>query len=153
MSFSGGIAASFLVRREYFRKFAMQKISSAISLGCIAIAIAAYPSAYEIVPLCLLSMAFALVACGNDMFGVLAMPVSRFLGEMSYSIYLLHGIILYVTFNFIVGVPESRALSAMEHWLLVAGITPVLIVVCFVAFRFIESPAMRSITKFTAGLR
>jgi peptidoglycan/LPS O-acetylase OafA/YrhL len=122
-------------------------------LGCIAIAVTFYPSAFEIVPLLLLSVAFTLIACGNNLFGVLVSPVSRTLGEMAYSIYLLHGITLFVAFNFILGVGDSRALSPITHWLVVAGITPVLVFVCFLTFRYVESPAMRSTTTFTAWLR
>jgi peptidoglycan/LPS O-acetylase OafA/YrhL len=151
--FSGGITASFLVRWDSFRQFAARRISSFISLGCIAIAVTFYPSAFEIVPLLLLSVAFTLIACGNNLFGVLVSPVSRTLGEMAYSIYLLHGITLFVAFNFILGVGDSKALSPITHWLVVAGITPVLVFVCFLTFRYIESPAMRSTTTFTAWLR
>jgi peptidoglycan/LPS O-acetylase OafA/YrhL len=151
--FLGGITASLLVRSDLFRQFAIRRISSFISLGCIALAVTFYPSAFEAVPLLLLSVAFVLIACGNDMYGVLVSPISRTLGEMAYSIYLLHGITLFVVFNFILGVGDSRALSPITHWLVVAGITPVLVFVCFLTFRYIESPAMRSTTTFTAWLR
>lgn len=151
--FLGGITAAILVRWDLFRQFAIRRISSFISLGCIAIAVAVYPSAFELVPLFLLSAAFTLIACGNNMFGILVSPVSRTLGEMAYSIYLLHGITLFVTFKFILGITASRVLSPMTHWVLVLGITPVLVFICFVTFRLIESPAMHSTTAFTAWLR
>ena len=153
LAFVGGIIASFLVRFELFRQFAARKGSSFIALGFIAIAFTVYPSAYAMAPLFLLSMAFALIACGNSLFGLLINPVSRTLGEMAYSIYLLQGIALFVTFNFIVGLPESRALSPIIYWLLILGITPVLVLGCFVTFRLIESPAMRSTTAVTNWLR
>ncbi|WP_249653550.1 acyltransferase family protein [Pectobacterium brasiliense] len=38
---------------------------------------------------------FTLVVFGNDIFGVLSMKSSKLLGEVSYSIYLTHGIIIY----------------------------------------------------------
>ena len=153
ISFLGGISAAFFVRSELFRQFAARKISSLISLGCIAIAVGVYPSGFELVPLLLLSMAFVIIACGNTMFGILVNPVSRTLGEMAYSIYLLHGITLFVTFTFILGVNESRGLSSITHWLMVVGVTPVLVSLSFFTFKYIESPAMRSTTPFTAWLR
>jgi peptidoglycan/LPS O-acetylase OafA/YrhL len=153
LAFFGGIIASFLVRLELFRRFSIRRVSSFISLACIAIAFTAYPSAYGIAPLLLLSVAFALIASGNSLFGSLTSPVSRTLGEMAYSIYLLQGVTLFVTFNFIVGLPESRALSPITHWLLIVGITPVLVLACFVTFRLIEHPAMRSATTVTDWLR
>jgi peptidoglycan/LPS O-acetylase OafA/YrhL len=151
--FFGGITASLLVRSDLFCQFAIRRISSFILLGCIALAVTFYRSALDAVPLLLLSAAFILIACGNNLFGVLVNPVSRTLGEMAYSIYLLHGITLFVFFNFILGITASRELTPLAHWLLVAGITPVLLSLCFLTFRYIESPAMRSTATFTAWLR
>jgi len=152
-SFLGGISAAFLVRSELFRQIAARKISSIIALGCIAIAVGVYPSGLEIAPILLMSVAFVLIACGNTMFGILVNPVSRTLGEMAYSIYLLHGITLFITFTFILGITEARGLSSISHWLIVVGVTPVLLTLSFFTFRYIESPAMHSTTKFTAWLR
>jgi len=152
-SFFAGIAASFLVRSDRICRFAAQKISSCICLGCIGAAVVYYPSAYDAAPLLLLSTAFVIIACGNTLFGMLVSPVSRTLGEMAYSIYLLHGIVLFVFFRFVVGMDGARSLSPMMHWLLIAGITPVLIIACFMTFRLIEHPAMQSTSAITARLR
>ncbi len=153
LSFLGGIVASFLVRYDSFRSFAGRRGTSFIIIGCVGIAVAGFPSAYGVAPLVLLSVAFALIASGNSLFGVLVSPVSRTLGEMAYSIYLLHGVTLFVTFNFIVGVTESSRLSSMMHWLLVIGVTPGLMLGCFLTFRFIERPAMHSTPMVMSWLR
>lgn len=152
ISFLGGIAASFLVRSDLFRYFAANRLSSFVSLGCVTIAVAAFPSAYGIGPLFLLSLAFALIAGGNSMFGVLCSPVSRSLGEIAYSIYLLHSVTLFIAFTFVLGVTESKALSPISHWLLVVGITPILISISLITFRFIERPAMQSTNALTTWL-
>ena len=152
-AFLGGIAASFLVRVQLFREFATTKSAAIIPFACIAIAVTAYSSTYGVVPLLLLCVAFALIAGGNSLFGLLTSTVSRTLGEMAYGIYLLHGITLFVTFNFIIGLPESRAASPLTHWLLIVGITPALVLGCFVAFRLVENPAMQSTTTATEWLR
>lgn len=153
ISFLGGITASFLARSDLFRRFAVRKISSFVALGCVGITVAAFPSAYGVVPLFLLSVAFALIASGNSLFGALVSPVSRTLGEFAYSIYLLHCITLFIAFTFVFGVPESRGLSPISHWLVVVGVIPILIFTCFLTFRFIERPAMQSTATFTAWLR
>lgn len=151
--FLGGIMASILVRSDSFCRFAARKISSFILLGCIAFTVIFYPSAFEAIPLLLLSIAFTLIACGNTVYGILVSPISRILGEISYSIYLLHGILLFVTFNFILGIGYSRTLSPLTHWFSAIAITPFLVSICFLTFRYIESPAMRSTSKLTAWLR
>lgn len=153
LSFLGGIMASFLVRSDRFRNFAVRRVSSFVVIGCVGVAVAAFPSAYETLPLFLLAVAFALIASGNSLFGLLVSPVSRTLGEYAYGIYLLHGITLFTIFTFVLGLPESRALSPVSHWLVVVGITPFLIFICFLTFRFIERPSMQSTTRVTTWLR
>lgn len=150
LSFAGGIAAAFLVRSDSFRRFSGGKIASFVVVGCVGATVAAFPSANALVPLILLSLAFALIAAGNSVFGVLTHPASRFLGEFAYSLYLLHGIVLFVVFNFILGLPASRALSPLAHWLIVVGMTPFLVAICFLTFRLIERPAMQSASRISA---
>jgi peptidoglycan/LPS O-acetylase OafA/YrhL len=153
MSFLGGIIASFIVRLDWPRKFAVTRLSSFIVLLCISSSFALFPSAYKFYPLLFLTLAFSLIACGNSLFGILESPVSRTLGEMAYSIYLLHGLILFVTFNFILGIPESKSLSPFTYWLIIWGVTPILIFTCFFSFRYIEQPSMNSVNGLTGWLR
>jgi len=153
LAFLGGIVAAVLARWPAFRAFAAGRMASMAALGCLAIVVALYASAYSVGPVLLLSVAFTFIAAGNTLFGALVSPMSRRLGEMAYGIYLLHGMALFVTFYFILGVAEARAYSPAQHWLVVLCITPVLVVACFAAFRLIESPAMRSTAALTAWLR
>lgn len=153
LSFIGGIAASFIVRVIAFRQFAASIVASLCALGFIIAVVIAYPSAYGIVPLLLLSLAFSFIAAGNSMFGALTHPVSRTLGEMAYSIYLLHGIILFIAFTLIIGKNQAMNLSPVTYWTVIVSLTPVLILTSFYTFRFIERPAMHSTTAVTAWLR
>lgn len=153
LSFLGGIIASVLARWDRFREFAANRYSSILLLGCLTVSVFFFPSAYALFPILLLSAAFALIASGNSIFGILSHPVSRMLGELSYGIYLLHGILLFAAFNFALGLPEARALSPTSHWLMVAGLTPILITTCFISFRIIEFPAMQQTPAVTAWLR
>jgi peptidoglycan/LPS O-acetylase OafA/YrhL len=112
-----------------------------VSLGT---AIALFPLTYGFAPFVLLTMFFCIVAAGNDLFGLLTRPAARKLGEMAYSIYMLHGLILYATFDLIVGATRSRALSPLGHWAIVIGVViPALLLICHTTFRFIEYPPMR----------
>jgi peptidoglycan/LPS O-acetylase OafA/YrhL len=153
LSFLGGIIAAFLVRFELFRYFALKQVSSFITLGCICIAVAIFPGAFGVGPILLLSVAFALIAGGNSIFGVLLSPVSRTLGEMTYSIYLLHGLALFSTFTFVFDVIDFKTIFPITYWLVVVGITPILIFVSFFTFRWIERPALQFANTFTAWLR
>jgi peptidoglycan/LPS O-acetylase OafA/YrhL len=153
LTFLGGIAASFLVRIEAFRKFAATRVATVLLVGCLAADVYTFASADGIVQLLLLSAAFCLIAGGNSIFGILVSPVSRTLGEMAYSIYLLHGMILFVTFTLIMGTENVKSLSPTTYWLLVIGISPILIMISYCTFRLIEQPGMQSKDAVTAWLR
>lgn len=54
---------------------------------------------YGLVPMCLFAFVFLSVAGGNDLVGLLSTRGARILGEISFSIYVIHGIVLYVAFR------------------------------------------------------
>jgi peptidoglycan/LPS O-acetylase OafA/YrhL len=153
LSFLAGMAASILARSGWFRRFAAGMVSSLLVSVCLVAAVAFFHSANELAPLLLLSLAFALMAAGCGLFGILDHPLSRTLGELAYSMYLLHGIALFVIFKLVLGVQASKSLSPVQHWIVVAGITPILVVICFLAARHVEQPAMRNTTRVTGWLR
>ncbi|MEC5387829.1 acyltransferase [Uliginosibacterium sp. H3] len=153
-SFVCGISTAVVVRYDLFRQGAVTRTASLVAMACIGAAIFLFPSAYkQFSSIFLLFMAFAIFAGGNNLFGLLSHPVSRTLGEVTYSIYLLHGLVLFVLFRFVIGMEASRALSPTMFWACVTAVTPILIATCFVTFRFIEYPAMHSTTRITAWLR
>ncbi len=152
-AFLGGIAASFLVRVEAFRKFSQGNLASFAVLGLVAVTVAVFPSTLGIWPILLLSLAFSLIAGGNSLFKLLTSAFSRTLGEMAYSIYLLHGITLFVLFTFVIGVDNARQFSALSHWMIIIGVCPVLVLFCYGTFRFIERPGMQNASAVTAWLR
>lgn len=152
-SFAGGIVAALLVRNERFCKFSSRRVASLALIPAVLLAMVLFPSTYAPIPLLLLSSAFALIAGGNTMFGALSSRISCTLGEMAYSIYLLHGIMLFVFFKFLIGFDRAFLLSASTHWLLIILITPVLVSTCLFTFRFIERPAMQRTEAVTAWIR
>ena len=142
--FASGAVAAFLVRSKFFRSIAVLKVSALLAITCVVIAVSCCRSVHHLKALVLLSVAFTIIACGNSLFGLLTNAVSRTLGEMSYSIYLLHGIVLFVAFNLIIGPIHAATFSALEHWSVIAICSPLLVFASFTTFRLIEAPAMRS---------
>ncbi len=100
----------------------------------------------------LLCLAFLLIAAGSSLFGLLTQALSRFLGEMTYSMYLLHGCILFISFELLIGRDNAKAFSALEHWLVIGAITPLVVLASYLSFRFIESPAMQRSRQLSALL-
>jgi peptidoglycan/LPS O-acetylase OafA/YrhL len=151
--FLGGITAAVLARLPNLQRFSTTGWASWICLASVASAIAVSETAYSPAPLALFSIAFTLVASGNTLFGVLGFRVSRTLGEASYSLYLLHGLILFAMFRFVIGFDAARSLSPMLHWLVVLALTPLLICTCFATYLIIERPAMMSTDRVLGWIR
>jgi peptidoglycan/LPS O-acetylase OafA/YrhL len=152
-AFGGGIAASFVVRSEGFRLLAKTRVASAIVLGCLGSTFCFLPTGFSRATLLVLTIAFSLIAGGSTMFGVFVWPASRMLGAMCYSMYLLHGLLLYSVFQLGLGLERAGRLSPVQHWLVVCACVPVLVALCFMTFRLIEAPGMRSAGPVAAKLR
>ncbi len=141
--FAGGILAAVLARHKGFCDFAASGIAAILAIASLAAAVALFSSGYGLAQVALLTVFFCIIAAGNGLFGVLTRPAARTLGEMAYSIYMLHGLVLYTTFILILGASRSRELSPLTHWVIVIGITAVLLLVSHATFRLIEYPFMR----------
>ena len=152
VAFLGGICASLLARSVAIERFARTTGASFAILALITGAFAAYPS-QPLLGLVQLSAAFALIAAGNDLFGALVAPPSRLLGEISYSVYLMHGMVLFVVFTFVIGADQARTISPAAHWALITALCPLLIAVSAATFRLIERPAMQQTDRLTRYLR
>jgi peptidoglycan/LPS O-acetylase OafA/YrhL len=155
LPFLSGLLAALLVRVEGFKSFSASKWASLLIVVCLVLTVLfnSGRSKNLTLPLSLLTFAFCLIACGNSLFGVLTSKVSRTLGEMAYSIYLLHGFVLFFTMKFVLGTEAAKALSPLVYWALILGLTPVLLLVTSVTFKLIEQPAMHSTAAVTGWLR
>ena len=152
-SFAAGLIAAFLVRWEKFYSPVRTKIFSVVALLSLVATIYFFETPYNILPLLLIAIAFIIIACGNSLFGLLSHSVSRMLGQISYPIYLLHPIALFVTFKFILGFDAVSHLSLYTYWIMISICACSLILVCFAVHYFIELPFMNSTGKVTAGIR
>jgi peptidoglycan/LPS O-acetylase OafA/YrhL len=149
-AFLGGIGSAFVVRQPALCRAARRPAASAIAIAALAAA-TRFPTAAT-ATLLLLSLAFAVIACGSTLFGVLEWPAARRLGEMGYSIYLLHGPVLFTIFGLILGTNRAASLSPTGHWLVVYTCVPLVTVLSFTTFELIEAPAMASVDRVTALL-
>ena len=153
LAFGVGIAASIAARSRRVRMLATHKASSIIAVVAAALAVARYPTAYGTVPVLLMGATFAIIACGNSLCGVLGASVSRLLGEMAYSLYLLHGLLLYLSFGILGALMPIDRWSPLQHWLCISMLTPLLVGLSFLSFRYIEKPALQKVPGALAWLR
>jgi peptidoglycan/LPS O-acetylase OafA/YrhL len=151
--FFGGIIAAYVVRSGRISRVAKSAIGSGIAIGCVCAAVAWFDSTKSFLPLALLTIAFCLMASGASLFGILDWPASKFLGEQAYSLYLLHGIVLFSVFQLGLGAESARRFDQTEYWTIIAAITPILVMCCHMTFRRIEAPPMLAVATVTAALR
>ncbi|QBE62289.1 acyltransferase family protein [Pseudoduganella lutea] len=152
-AFAGGIVAVHVAALPAMRAFAARPAASVLLLVAGAWAYAGFPSAWQPASLALLGVVFTLVAAGCDLFGVLRAKTARVFGEYAYSIYLLHGIALYVAFTLVPGAGQAAQLSPAAYWCAVAALAPLLVIACSLTFRYVEAPMMGRTAALVAAIR
>jgi peptidoglycan/LPS O-acetylase OafA/YrhL len=83
---------------------------------------------------------FLAVAAGNSCFGALACRAARLLGLVSYSTYVLHGILLYVALAAASRLVSVGDLHPLAYWALMLPISAAVIGISAASYRWIEHP-------------
>lgn len=150
--FLGGIAAAFLSRKKWVKTLSQNNFMSVLIIALIFIACYYYRDAYSLVPyLCIVGV-FIPIAAGNSLFGILTHNYSRLLGQISYSIYLLHGICLFLALRCIPGIAIKAIATPINYWIGLAIISVILMVVGSLTYNYIERPFITNIPKITKNL-
>ncbi len=156
LPFIGGVFAALLGYygpRGLIDRCARSPLASVLVLASLAAAYGIGPALPTALWLALLTFAFTLIANGNTIFGVLGSRLSRAFGEITYSVYLLHGLVLFLAFRVGAGIPQAQALTPAMHWGLVAAATPLLVALSVLSWRYIEQPCLRRVDAWSARLR
>jgi peptidoglycan/LPS O-acetylase OafA/YrhL len=83
---------------------------------------------------------FALVVLGNDWFGFLTSRPSQFLGQISYSTYLMHGVVLHLSLFAVNRLFPVSAIPGYLYWLLIGALGAVVLAVAARWYRWFEAP-------------
>lgn len=153
LAFMGGLVAVLAGRWHWLAAWCRTPWASALVLGLITAVVTGFDTAYQPLPMALLGVAFVHIANGTSLFGLFNLRLTRVFGEITYSLYLLHGLTLFIFFRFVVGLHTAATLTPAEHWLLMAALTPVVVAVAFFSFRWVEAPMMAKTDAWTAALR
>ena len=140
-NFLGGMVAALVIRDERCIRFAKSKTASILAVALVA-SLPMFPTAYDFAPFLLLTLLFCLIASGTSIFGILHAKVSHGLGELAYSIYLLHGIVLFVVINFAIGSVRAYSMSTVTYTGLIVCIVPILLGISILTFKYIEAPGI-----------
>jgi peptidoglycan/LPS O-acetylase OafA/YrhL len=116
-------------------------VRSLVASIAIVISITIFNSPYEVVPLFLLATAFFLIADGATLFGLLKTPGARRLGDISFGIYLLQGLVMAAAFA-LPGAVDSEQHSPVYHWLIATGCGCAIAFVSMGAHVLVERPGV-----------
>lgn len=143
-----GILSAHIVSRyptvPWFKK---NKWSALVPLFGLFLVFAINYKPYSYVQYFISMLVFLSFVYGNNLFGLLKMPFTKFLSTISYSVYLLHGIILYLVLNVVNKFYPIASLSPLSYWTVVLFAGIIVIVVSAVSYRYIEDPFIQRIKK------
>lgn len=134
LSFSVGFISSVITRLKYTLKITSSIWFAFVSIAFAALSFIAYPNSYSILVACAIGMIFISVSSSNPIFKILTLPSLRLAGKCSYSVYILHGVLLNIS-SFIIG-------GNLGYFGYMVFSSLVLCSVCFMSYVVIEKPFM-----------
>jgi peptidoglycan/LPS O-acetylase OafA/YrhL len=143
LCFLAGMLAAIIVNRWPLAPLLRARAAAIVPIALVAVLFLGFDDGYGAAQAVLLAGAFLFVAGGNDLLGLLAAPASRALGAISYSIYLLHGLLLYAAFRAVGAVVPIAEIGAAGYWTLVAAVAGATVACSAFTYRWIELPFMR----------
>ncbi len=146
-SFIAGLICAILVEKKCLHALAGSRSGHWITLLGLLLGYAVFPESHQDASILFLALAFFLIASGNTLFGLMGWRVSRFLGEMTYSMYLLHGVILFLAFEFYNCVSGSAALGLLWFWGIVLALIPILLGASYLSYKYVELPGMKAANR------
>jgi peptidoglycan/LPS O-acetylase OafA/YrhL len=153
LPFFGGVFAALVAGNGFVRTFSPSRMASLLVVACLAAVYGLGRDLPTAAWLLLLTLAFTLIANGNTLSGLLSCRVSRVFGEITYSVYLLHGLVLFAALRGVVGIPTAQTLSPATHWAVITLATPLLVALSYASWRWIEQPCLRRVDAWSVRLR
>ncbi|WP_186312347.1 acyltransferase family protein [Cereibacter sediminicola] len=147
LSFLGGMAAVHLVRVPILGRFARSAPGALCGVTALLCVVTLSDSGFGLLPTLGLGIFFVILAAGNTLFGLLARPSLLWLGEITYSIYLFHGVFLWLMSLPLQGRPDGALFTA-----LLIPVSLLVIVAASLVFLLLERPGIQAGRRFK-GLR
>ena len=146
--FSGMICASLGQKGKLIKL--PDTLASVLIIVLLGVLLTAFEFPYGVGPVVVSAAVFYFIISGCTVFGLLTSRPARRLGDISYGIYLLQGLVLYIVFS----IPQARALalgSPEMHWALMLFCSVLLIVIATITHVYIERTGI-DLGKRVAGM-
>lgn len=141
-----GILASYIFNIypniSFFKKY---NWSAIIPIAGLIIVYLINYKPYSYVQYAITLVVFLSFVYGNSLFGLLKISGAKFLSTISYSVYLLHGIVLYFVLNTLNGIYPIASLPQGSYWFIVSITGIIVIIISAITYRYIEHPFISQI--------
>jgi peptidoglycan/LPS O-acetylase OafA/YrhL len=144
MMFLGGIGAAYWVRRPALVAWGKTRLAAVIALIALALTMTLFRKSFAITPLILLTVFFVVVASGNTLFGTLKLTSVRWLGEVSFSTYLLHGLLLWLAVRELPALMPADLHQPQAFLAMLAVTTVLLVTLSALSYIYIEKPGIEA---------
>jgi len=139
-AFLGGIVAAYWVRNPALVHLGRARLSGLVAVLALLGVVTFMPTARNWAATFGLTIFFVAVASGQDLGGLLRRPALLWLGEITYGIYLLHGLMLWLILRMLL--PHALAISPPVFLIAAIVIAALIVLVCSVLYLTIERPAI-----------
>jgi peptidoglycan/LPS O-acetylase OafA/YrhL len=94
----------------------------------------------------------AVVLSSNRATRILESRLLRSLGETTYSVYMLHGLVQYATLKWIVTIPMARSIPEWLWWMTCALQVVAIVIIARLSFEYVEKPGIEAGKRFYTWL-
>lgn len=134
--FAYGIATAYLLNKFNIKNLFRSKLFSIIAMLLLSGTFFVEQSNRQY----LFFLFFVIVAGGNSLFSLLSNASAKLLGTISYSIYLFHGIVLFIVMHGIDQFLHVADLNEIHFWMITAMCGLLTVIFSAITYRFIEHP-------------
>jgi peptidoglycan/LPS O-acetylase OafA/YrhL len=130
-----GMGTAQLVRSYDLRRWLQGPIAALFCMLCLGCMPIVLTDGYTVISYVMCFSVFLCIAGGNSLFGLLTLPAMRLLGTISYSVYLLHGTLLFIASSLLIRITSITAISPLGYWAFVGICGAAIIVISSLTYR------------------
>ena len=146
-----GAVAAWIVERNFIPFKLDSHWLTPLPIAALLLAFA-YPEIFAWAPAALLFVFFLFVVKDNSLFGLLATSSAKLLGTVSYSIYLLHCIVVFVMVSAANRFVPVSEMSAETYAMLIVAAALLTVLLSTASYRYVEHPFLaRTLNKPSAA--
>jgi peptidoglycan/LPS O-acetylase OafA/YrhL len=152
LHFAAGIVAALVYRDDVLRRVIASPLFGAIALLALVL-LGLRIDSHSAIAVGLTFVVFLAVLGGSSLGGFLRRPAVIWLGEISYGIYLIHGMVIFWVLHSARETAVLAKLNLPTFTLMAAGMAVVIVILASVSFVYLEKPAMNWAKRLTLGWR